>query len=311
VKRFALTLILAAVPLLAVGMLVQSEGASIGSLAGVSSVPQNSSSANQSFRGYWLDGSNFTQDAANSANGFLAGGNFPAIMRIDYAGRQIAPAPASSRQNFQLPQKTAGVSDSTKSGLSAQLANFNALYALLTHGGAAPSVGVSLAVYRQLVDQQFSVRRGFNTSVRTHFAYGSLVSTEKKSAAVSAADLQLARITAQQTEHAGDLRDITAARMKKTMQQRVYSQRPAPPQPNRLSGQAAPGHPEQNQRAAFAKLQVAYAGTKVFTELAPVKNLRLVNQPVSSSISGCGKSSNDAKPADQIELKVRVGAPIT
>jgi hypothetical protein len=66
VNRFASTLILAAAPLLAVGMVTQSESASVNSTAGVSSIARNSDATKQSFRGYWLDGSNFTQDAGYS-----------------------------------------------------------------------------------------------------------------------------------------------------------------------------------------------------------------------------------------------------
>jgi hypothetical protein len=311
VNRFASTLILAVAPLLAVGVLTQSEGVSINSMTDISSIARNSGAAKQSFRGYWLDGSNFTQDAGYSASGFLSGGIFAAATnRTDFGGRHTASASSNSHQNFQVPQRTSGNSISTKSRLDAQLENFNALYAYLATRGVAAAAAVSPAIYRQLVDQQFAARTFPYAPARTHFTYGSIADAGEKSAGVSAADLQRVEIAAQHTEHAADIRDVTVARMKKTMQQRVYMQRPAPPQPNRLSGQAEPGRAEQNQRAAFAAMQVAYTGTKVFAEVAPIENLRRATQPESSSNAGCENPSRDAKPADQIELKVKIGAPI-
>jgi hypothetical protein len=310
VNRFASTLILAAAPLLAVGMVTQSESASVNSTAGVSSIARNSDATKQSFRGYWLDGSNFTQDAGYSPNGLLSGGNFPAIVGINSGSRQVASMSISSHQNLQRSEKTVSVVDSKKSRLEAQLASFNALYAYLTTRSGAASAAVSPAVYRQLMDQQFAARRNFTASGRTHFTYGSIVSADKKSAGVSAADLQMVEIAAQHTEHAADIRDVTAARLKKTMQQRIYVQHAAPALPNRLSGQNSQGRAEQNRREAFAAMQLAYAGTKVFTEVAPLENLRRMIPPAISNGAGCENPGGEPRSAEQIELKVKIGAPI-
>jgi peptidoglycan hydrolase CwlO-like protein len=142
-NRFALTLILAAVPLFAAGMLAQSEDVSSDASSTIYSASANSTKAKQFFRGTWIDGSNFTQDASSITNEFSAVGNFHSAKdQVDFTISHIASALSNSRSHFQSSEKKLRLADSKVARAEAQLAQLNALYASLTRGGRTYSAEV-------------------------------------------------------------------------------------------------------------------------------------------------------------------------
>ena len=293
-NRFAWTLILAAVPLFAAGMLAQSEGVSGDASANSFSAAARSANAKQFFHGYWTDGSNFTQDASFLAEEFSTAGNFDgAVDRRDFTSGRIGSAVSHSHVQYQVSEKRLRLADSKVTTATAQLAQFNALYASLTHRGYTRSGDVSVSVYHQLIDQQFVAGKRINLPARARVALHPIANLEKKPVDFSAAELEMVRMTAQHTEHGADLQAVTAARLKKAMQQRGYPQRLAPPQRNRQTGEAAPTRTQQNPVAALAMMRYATLGAKLSGESTEVKNLQLMNHVQASFSVGTDNSSGD------------------
>jgi hypothetical protein len=293
-NRFAWTLILAAVPLFAAGLLAQSEDVSGDASANSFSAATSSANAKQFFHGYWTDGSNFTQDASFLAEEFSAAGNFRgAVDQMDVSSRHNAVPVSHSHVQFQPSEKKLRLADSKVTGAEAQLAQFNALYASLTHGAHTHFGEVSLSVYHQLMDQQFVAGKHTNMAARVRAAFNSAANLEKKSADFSAVELEMVRTTAQHTEHDADVQAVTAARLKKAMQQRGYPLRPATPQRNRQTGEVAPVQTQHNPVVAIAMMRSADARPNISGALTELNNLQRVNHVEVSVSVGTDNSSGD------------------
>jgi hypothetical protein len=292
-NRFALIFILAAMPLVAAGMLAQSENVSGDASANALSAAANFAPAKQFFRGYWTDDSNFTQDASYLADGFSAVGNFHgAVDQIDFNSRRTAAEVSHSHVQFQPSEKKLRLAATKVTGAEAQLAQFNALYASLTHGGHTHFGEVSLSVYHQLMDQELLAGKHARNEARPRTAFNSIANLEKKPAGFSSAELEMVRMTAQHTEHEADVQAVTATRLKKAMQPRGHLQRPATPQRNHQTGEAAPTQTQQNPVVAIAMTH--YAGTRqnISGGLTELKNLQRMNH-VEVSVSGGTDNSSD------------------
>jgi len=291
-NRFALILILAAVSLFAAGMLAQSENVSDDGPP--NNLSASSTRAKQFFRGYWTDGSNFTQDASYLSDEFSAVGIFNgAVDQTDSNCRHIASALSDSRRHFQAFEKQARLADSKTTSAQAQLAQFKALYASLTRGGRTYSGELSLSVYHQLMDQQFSAGKHAKAAARARYTFDAAASFDANPAGFPAAELEAVRMTAQHTEHDADIQAVLAARLKKTMLQRRYQQRPATPLRNHQSGEAAPAPAQQTPVVALATLHFADARQNTSGEFTELKNLQRKNHVEVSVSAGADNSSSE------------------